>query len=101
MSEAEVSGTVLGHTSCRVLLFTVLMEVNEGIMMLFTGVEEVQLHDQHDVANGHFKCKADGTVARIVVEGFRRNWNGTKSLRSAAVTGEKDELSGNWMKRGR
>ena len=34
MSEAEVSGTVIGHTSCRVLLFTVLVEVNEGIMML-------------------------------------------------------------------
>ena len=34
MSEAEVSGTVIGHTSCRVLLFTVLVDVNEGIMML-------------------------------------------------------------------
>ena len=33
MSEAEVSGMVIGHTSCRVLLFTVLMEVNEGIML--------------------------------------------------------------------
>ena len=33
MSEAEVSGTVLGHTSCRVLLFTVLVEVNEGITL--------------------------------------------------------------------
>ena len=32
MSEAEVSGTVIGHTSCRVLLFTVLVEVNEGII---------------------------------------------------------------------
>ena len=32
MSEAEVSGTVIGDTSCRVLLFTVLMEVNEGIV---------------------------------------------------------------------
>ena len=40
MSEAEVSSMVIGHTSCRVLLFTVLMDVNEGIMMLFTGVEE-------------------------------------------------------------
>ena len=28
-----VSGMVIGHTSCRVLLFTVLMEVNEGIML--------------------------------------------------------------------
>ena len=34
MSEAEVSGTVIGDTACRVLLFTVLVEVNEGIMML-------------------------------------------------------------------
>ena len=32
MSEAEVSGTALGHTSCRVLLFTVLVQVNEGII---------------------------------------------------------------------
>ncbi len=32
MSEAEVSGMVIGDTSCRVLLFTVLMEVNEGIV---------------------------------------------------------------------
>ena len=34
MSEAEVSGTVLRHNSCRVLLFTVLVEVNEGIRLL-------------------------------------------------------------------
>ena len=34
MSEAEVSGTVSGHTSCRVLLFTVLVDVNEGIRLL-------------------------------------------------------------------
>ena len=33
MLEAEVSGTVIGHTSCRVLLFTVLVEVNEGITL--------------------------------------------------------------------
>ena len=33
MSEAEVSGMVIGHTSCRVLLFTVLVEVNEGITL--------------------------------------------------------------------
>ena len=33
MFEEEVSGTVLGHTSCRVLLFTVLTEVNEGITL--------------------------------------------------------------------
>ena len=33
MSEAEVSGTVSGHTSCRVLLFTVLVDVNEGITL--------------------------------------------------------------------
>ncbi len=33
MSEAEVSGTALGHTSCRVLLFTVLVDVNEGITL--------------------------------------------------------------------
>ena len=33
MFEAEVSSTVIGHTSCRVLLFTVLMEVNEGITL--------------------------------------------------------------------
>ena len=33
MSEAEVSGMVIGHTSCRVLLLTVLMEVNEGITL--------------------------------------------------------------------
>ena len=86
-----MSGTVLGHTSCRVLLFTVLMEVNEGIMMLFTGVEEVQLHDQHDVASNHFKCRADGDVVRIDIDDFRGNWNGTKRRRLAAVTGEKDE----------
>ena len=101
MSEAEVSDMVIGHTSCRVLLFTVLVEVNEGIMMLFTGVGEVQLHDQHDVANGYFTCKADGTVVRIEVEGFRGKWNGTRRLRSTAVTGEKEEQSGDWMKRGR
>ena len=34
MPEAEVSSTVIGHTSCRVLLFTVLVEVNEGIRLL-------------------------------------------------------------------
>ena len=33
MSEAEVSSTVIGHTSCRVLLFTVLVDVNEGITL--------------------------------------------------------------------
>ena len=33
MSEAEVSGMVIKHTSCRVLLFTVLMDVNEGITL--------------------------------------------------------------------
>ena len=33
MSEAEVSGMVIRHTSCRVLLLTVLMEVNEGITL--------------------------------------------------------------------
>ena len=33
MSEAEVSGMVIGHTSCRVLLFTVLVDVNEGITL--------------------------------------------------------------------
>ena len=33
MSEAEVSGTVIGDTACRVLLFTVLVEVNEGITL--------------------------------------------------------------------
>ena len=82
---------VIGHTSCRVLLFTVLMEVNEGIMMLFTGVEEVQLHDQHDVASNHFKCRADGDVVRIDIEGFRGNWNGTRRRRSATMTREKDE----------
>ena len=32
MTEAEVGGTVLGHTLCRVLLFTVLVQVNEGII---------------------------------------------------------------------
>ena len=89
-----MSGTVIGHTSCRVLLFTVLMEVNEGIMMLFTGVEEVQLHDQQDVANGHFKCTADEDVVRAGIEGFRGNWNGTRRLRSAAMTGENEEQSG-------
>ena len=91
MSEAEVSSMVIGHTSCRVLLFTVLMDVNEGIMMLFTGVEEVQLHDQHDVANNHFKCRADGDVIHTGIEGFRGKWNGTRRLRLAAMTGEKDE----------
>ena len=91
MSEAEVSSMVIGHTSCRVLLFTVLMDVNEGIMMLFTGVEEVQLHDQHDVANNHFKCRADGDVIHAGIEGFRGKWNGTRRLRLAAMTGEKDE----------
>ena len=76
-----------------------VVEVNEGIMMLFTGVEEVQLHDQHDVCNGHFKCRADEAVVRIYVEGFRGIWNGMRRLRSAAVTGEKEEQSGDWMKR--
>ena len=33
MSEAEVSGTVIGDTACRVLLFTVLVEVNESITL--------------------------------------------------------------------
>ena len=33
MSEAEVSGMVLRHNTCRVLLFTVLMEVNEDITL--------------------------------------------------------------------
>ena len=33
MSEAEVSSMVIGHTSCRVLLFTVLVDVNEGITL--------------------------------------------------------------------
>ena len=33
MSEAEVSGTVIGDTACRVLLFTVLVDVNEGITL--------------------------------------------------------------------
>ena len=33
MFKAEVSGTVIGDTACRVLLFTVLVEVNEGITL--------------------------------------------------------------------
>ena len=33
MSEADVRSTVIGHTSCRVLLFTVLVDVNEGITL--------------------------------------------------------------------
>ena len=33
MSEGDVSGTVIGDTSCRMLLFTVLVEANEGIML--------------------------------------------------------------------
>ena len=76
------------------LQFAVLVEVNEGIMMLFTGVEEVQLHDQHDVANGHFKCTADEAVVRAGIEGFRGNWNGTRRLRSATMTREKQKQSG-------
>ena len=34
MSEAEVSGTVLGHSTARVFSLTVIMDVNEGIIML-------------------------------------------------------------------
>ena len=61
----------------------------------------MQLHDQHDVANGHFKCTADGNVVRIDVEGFRGNWNDTRRLRSATMTREKNEKSGDWMEGGR
>ena len=56
----------------------------------------MQLHDQHDAANNNFKCTADGDVVCIDVEGFRGNWNGTRRLRSAAVTGEKEKQSGDW-----
>ena len=56
----------------------------------------MQHHDQHDVANDHFKCRADEAVVRIDVEGFRGNWNGTKRLRSATMAGKKDELSEDW-----
>ena len=61
----------------------------------------MQLHDQHDVCNGHFKCRVDGAMVRIYVEGFRGNWNGTKRLRSGAMTGEKEKQSGDWMEGGR
>ena len=40
-------------------------------------------------------------MACIYVDGFKGNWNGTRRLRSGAVTGEKEELSGDWMKGGR
>ena len=56
----------------------------------------MQLHDQHDVANDHFKCTADGAVVRIDVDGFRGKWNGMRRLRSAAMTGEKEKQSGDW-----
>ena len=61
----------------------------------------MQLHDQHDVANGHFKSRVDRYVVGTEVEGFRGNWNGTRRLRSATVTGEKEEQSGDWMEGGR
>ena len=61
----------------------------------------MQLHDQHNAANNNFKCTADGDVVGIYVEGFRGNWNGTRRSRSAAVTGENEEQSGDWMEGGR
>ena len=59
----------------------------------------MQLHDQHDVANNHFKCTTDGAVVRVGIYGFRGNWNGTRRLRSTEVKGEKEEQSGDWMKK--
>ena len=56
----------------------------------------MQYHDQHDVCNGHFKCKADEDMICAGVEGFRGNWNGTERLRSAAMTREKEKQSGDW-----
>ena len=58
-------------------------------------------HDQYDVANGHFKCTADRAAIRIDVDGFKGNWNGTRRLRSAAVTGEKEKQSGDWKEEDR
>ena len=90
MSEAEVSGTVLGQS-----ISSVVIRCARGgqwrHQTVFTGVEEDQHRDQHDVANGHFKCTADEVMICAKVEGFRGNWNGTRSLRSGAMTGEKDE----------
>ena len=54
MSEAEVSGTVLGHSMSSVVI-RCAPGGQRRHHVVFTGVEEVQLHDQHDVANGHFK----------------------------------------------
>ena len=56
----------------------------------------MQLHDQHDVTNDHFKCRADGVVVHAGIEGFIGNWNSTKRLRSAAMTSEKEKQSGDW-----
>ena len=100
MSEAEVSGTVLGHSMSSVVI-RCAPGGQRRHHVVFTGVEEVQLHDQHDVANGHFKCTADGDVVRAGIEGFRGNWNGTRRLRSAAVTGEKEKQSGDWKEEDR
>ena len=61
----------------------------------------MQLHDQHDVASNHFKCTTDEDVVRIDIEGFRGNWNGTRRRRSAIMTREKEEESGDWMEGGR
>ena len=100
MSEAEVSGAVIGHSISSVAI-RCARGGQRRHQAAFTGVEEVQLRDQHDVANNHFKCKADGAVVRIDIEGFRGNWNGMRRLRSAAVTGEKEEQSGDWKEEGR
>ena len=37
-------------------------------------------------------------MVRIDVEGFRGNWNGTRKLRSGAMTGEKEKQSGDKRK---
>ena len=66
MSEAEVSGTVLGHSISSVVI-RCARGGQRRHQAVFTGVEEVKHHDQHDVANGHFKCRADGTVVCIDV----------------------------------
>ena len=57
MSEAEVSGMVLGQSISSVAI-RCARGSQRRYHTAFNGVEEVQLHDQQDVANGHFKCRA-------------------------------------------
>ena len=91
MSEAEVSSMVIGHTSCRVLLFTVLMEVNEGITLFSLALRKCNSTISTMLPMVTSNAEQIGDVARIGIEGFRGNWNDMRRLRSAAMTREKDE----------